>query len=58
MVYIKKQIEEDKLTIDDSKVTHLIDLIKEKEKTLEEIENEVKKIKISTGVEDISKNGQ
>lgn len=57
-LYIKNQIEEEKLSIDDSKVLHLIELIKEKEKTLEEIENEVKKIKISTGVEDISRKDQ
>ena len=57
-LYIKSQIEKEKLVVDDSKVLQLIESIKEKEKTLEEIENEVKKIKISTGVEDISRKDQ
>ena len=55
--HIKKQIESEALNIDDQKVHDLIRRIKEKEETLEEIEQEVRKIKISAGVEDISKNG-
>lgn len=53
--YIKNKVESNELKIDDEKVDKLIELISEKEQTLEEIEKEVKKIKISTGVKDISR---
>ena len=43
------------MNIDDTRVHEIINTIKEKEQTLEEIEKEVRKIKISTGVKDISK---
>tara|TARA_B100000886_G_scaffold330728_1_gene281460 strand:+ start:1246 stop:1560 length:315 start_codon:yes stop_codon:yes gene_type:complete len=52
---IKNKIENEEVIIDDPKVHEVIKMINDKEKTLEEIEKEVKKIKISPGVKDISK---
>lgn len=52
---IKTKIESGDINIEDIRVHEIINSIKEKEETLEEIEKEVRKIKISTGVKDISK---
>lgn len=52
---MKKKIEDQELVINDPKIHEMIRMIKEKENTLEEIEKEVRKIKISTGVKDISR---
>ena len=49
------KIESGDINIEDNRVHEIINSIKEKEETLEEIEKEVRKIKISTGVKDISK---
>ena len=56
--YIKMKIESGDLKIEDTKVDDMIEMIKLKEQELEEIEKEVRKIKISTGVKDISKDDQ
>ncbi len=53
--YVKNKIEKNEMNLEDEKVHEIIGLIKEKENTLEEIEKEVRKIKISTGVKDISR---
>jgi len=52
---MKRKIEEQEIIVDDPKVHEMIQMIKEKEEILEEIEKEVRKIKIKTGVKDISK---
>ena len=52
---MKNKIEANEIEVDDPKIHEMINLIREKEKTLEEIEQEVRKIKISTGLKDISK---
>ena len=48
-------VENNEMELEDEKVHEIIALIKDKEDTLEEIEREVRKIKISTGVKDISR---
>ena len=53
--YIKSKIEAGEVNIEDPKVADMINMINLKESELEEIEKEVRKIKISTGVKDISK---
>ena len=55
---MKNKIEKGELKVDDSRVHEIISSIKLKEETLEEIEKEVRKIKISTGVKDISKDSE
>ena len=56
--YIKNKIESGEVQIEDPKVDEMIKMIKLKEQELEDIEKEVRKIKISTGVKDISKEDQ
>lgn len=55
---MKNKIEKGELKINDIRVHEIISSIKLKEETLEEIEKEVRKIKISTGVKDISKESE
>ena len=52
---VKNKIESKELVVEDPKVHQMIEMINKKEQALEEIEREVRKIKISTGVKDISK---